>query len=627
MTTEHEGTEPTATPRRRLREWLLDPGTVAVIAGMVLIPIAFLLPRIPQYQGGSGSIRSFAFPLAAGFLGGVVLFLAGLKRPSGWLAGTSAAMMAGWVVMILSTALRGTPFPFYGLIGDAGRLTAMATRYSTTAASSDAIMVGLPSEYPPLFPWVVGRTAALIDIPAWRLVGDFEVLFTGLAIIAGFVLWQRLLSPWLALAVTVAGFMMFPLPVKAYELVTLLMFVPWVLGTFMNPPKGRLHWLASGLAGGIIVMTYFGWIVFGGIGLLALAFLTWRSEKDRRGYLLYLLKAGAVAFVVASWFIVPLLYAKFTIGGSTVADMYGSSNMMDAMFPFMQFTYPGVHGILAALQLVGVIGMIWLRGKTWWATPLLILVVGAYVYRVLGAVLFILTDHTALSQYTPSIYMSVMAIAGVLTLAHATPRLASRLSLATPKAGAAIVLVLALGWSGYSFATDWTPGLGGRYSDYTERAYREPYPNGVYAKGIENPTPWFPVTPIQNAVEGVLGPDHDGVALSVDERLFAYLPWHGYVGNDLWSSISRVHERVAEVERLAAIRDPQVFTRESQHLKFSRIDIFVLAKKDAGWQWSFHRGFNQPPAVVNFDQAQFDLASWVIIDNLPENTVVVVRKP
>lgn len=623
-----QATSTPSAPARAVRSKGIGPGLTAIITWLIATPIAFFLPKL-DFQTGPGGVRSLGLPLAGGLTAAGLIYLLSRRTTAGWLAGVSAGGFAAWAVMSLSTAMRGTPFPFLGLLGDAGRLTAMATRYSATAASSDWIIPGLPSEYPPLFPWVVGRTSALIDVPAWRLVGDFEILFTGLAILAGFLLWLRLFSPWLALAVTVLEFMSFPIPSKSYELLALMLFIPWVLLTLMNPPRGRLHWALSGLVLGFVIMTYYGWLVFAFFGMLAIVFGTWRKAADRRELVFYFLKVGAVAFLVASWFIVPLLYAKFTIGGSTVGDLYGSSNYLDLIFPFMQVTTPGVTGVLAMIQLIGLIGMIWLRGKTWWAGPLLALFVGAYVFRAVGAISFLLTQHTLLSQYTPSIYTGVSMIAAAPTLVYAVPRLLKRLSLTAPEGSAGLALAVFVAWCGYTFCIDWapTPLFGGRYTNYTEAAYREPYPDGRYAQGITNPTPWFPVTPVQQAVEGVLGPNADPVVLSADERLFSYLPWHGYLGNDLGSSLTHTFERLDDIEKLAAVSDSAAFAQRSANLTYGHIDVFVLRKSGPDtWQWTFHRGFNQVDEVVSFSRAQFAPTDWVIVDSLPNDVVVAIRR-
>ncbi len=522
--------------------------------------------------------------------------------------------------MILTAALRGTPFPFNGLIGDAGRLAAMATRYSTTWASSDTLLPGVPAEYPPMFPWSIGRVAALTGQEAWQLVGQAEAIYTGLALLIGFVLWQRLVKPWTALAVTVIGFMAFAIAAKSYELLTLRAFVPWVLGTFGRPERGRLHWLVSGLIGGLIVLTYYGWVIFGIFGILALLGRSWFLADNRKAYLLYLAKVAGVAFVVSSWFIVPFFVARQRYGGATLGDLYGTASILDQMFPFLDFT------LLGTVQLIGLIGLIWLRGKQWWASPLLALVVGAYLYRAVTAVMFVLTDHTMLGQYAPRLYTTVLVMAGVLTVIHFVPWLIEKLDVKAPAFAGLIALTVAVAFSGFTFTKNWMPKLGGVYASYTERAYLEPLPDGRYLVDTtgENPTPWFPVKPIEDAVEKVYGADPQRVALTADERLFSYLPWPGYLGTDLGGALANTFERHAELDKLAATTDPVAFSQASANTRYGPIDIFVLKKKDGLWTWTTHMGYSKAPKTVSFSPAQFDPKLWAVTD-LPEDYVVAVR--
>lgn len=604
-----------------LHRALANPGLVAIVTFLVAAPIAFAVPRVLPGEG----VQSAGFPLACGGAAGAILLMFGLRRASAWLCGAVAGIAGAWVVMILATAMRGTPFPMYGFIGDAGRIAAMATRYSVTAGSADPWVRGTTGDYPILFPWLIGRTSALLGEPAWRLIGDFEVLFTGACVVGGFALWQRLVKPWLALAISVLVFAFLPFAIvaKSYEALTLMVFVPWVVLTFGNPPRGRLHWLAAGLIGGFVVLAYYGWLVLGGIGVLLIAYMTWKREPDRRAYLLHLLKVGAVALLVSSWFVVPLFLAQLKSGGANVSDLYGSSSLLDAAFPFLELSWSGL------IQLTGLIGLIWLRGRVWWAWPLLAMVIGAYVFRGIGALAFVLTNHTLVAHYTPRLYTSVLIAAAVLTIAHVTPPALERLSVTPPRGALALTLAVLIGWTGYTFTIDWMPGLWGRYKDYAERAYREPMPDGKYVADYPNPTAWFPVEPIQRSVEKVLGPQANPVVLSIDERIWAYLPWYGYTGTSTAiGSLSDPFHRLAEVQRLAQISDPAAFARESAHTKYGEIDVFILNKTpDGTWTWTYEFGFGQKPAVVTFTPRQFGGADWVVADNLPQNVVVATRKP
>jgi hypothetical protein len=603
---------------------LTGPSTAAIVVWAALVAPAVALPRMIPFDGYG--VKGWALPMGAGLAGGVVLLaLAVWRRGAPWVAGASAGFLASWLTLMLGTSLRGTPYGFYGLQGDAGQLSAMAVKYSVTAATTDPLLVGTPAEYPPLFPWTIGRIADLIDVPAWRLIGIGETVCTGLALLLGFLLWQRLVPVWVALGTTTLGMMIFENPAKAFEMVTLAMFVPWALGTFGRPARGRLHWLTSGVVAGVTVLTYYGWMLFGGIGLVVIAIQTLRAESARRAFLLYLAKVVGVALMVSSWFVLPYLFARVTSGGEALSDKYADLGMIADMLPFI-----GVSP-LAVLQLCGVVGLIWLRGSTraWWATPMLMIVVGAYAFRAVGSLSFLLTGHTWMSHYTPRLYSTVLAMAGVLTLVEATPRLIERLRLTAPKGGAAFALAIALVWCMFTFTTEWTPGIGGRYSYVVEPAYAEPLPDGSTVAGLPEleRTPWFPVTPIQQEVERVYGgPNRDHVALSADDRLFSFLPWPGYTGNTPGGALAHTAERIAELRRLASTTDPEEFARVSADTAYGPIDIFALKVTEDGWRWSAYTGFQQDEAVVLFQASQFSSSHWVV-SYLPNNTVLAVRRP
>ncbi|WP_020524360.1 arabinofuranosyltransferase [Catelliglobosispora koreensis] len=614
-------TEASPAPPKR-PSWLLSPAVMAVAAWAIATPLAFAVPRMLAFNGAGQ--RSWAGPIAAILAAAVVLFVIVRRTAPGWLAGLTAGLLAAWVVLMHGTITRGTPFPMFGLLGDSGRITAMATRYSVEVASSDAWIKGLPGEYPPLFPWLIGRTASLLDVPAWSIVGAAEGLATGGAIVAAFLMWQRLVPAWAALLTSLATFMTFANFAKSYELITLLVLIPWTLAVFGRPDRGRLHWIPAGIVGGLIFLTYYGWFVFALIGAVALLVATWRQEAAKRAFLLYLAKVAAVALVLSSWFIVPYFYARFTMGSEMLGDLYGSPELFTGFFPFLELS------VIGAVQLIGLVGMLWLRNDVWWAKGLLYLTAGAYIYRVFYLLFFVATWHTGLGPYAARLSNAALAAAGALTLFHVVPRLFNAMAWKAPRDALALGLTVAVSWAGLTFTLAWIPGLEGRWANYTERAYREPLPDGRYntdSIAEEERTEYFPVTPIQQAVESVYGPGTQRVSLSIDERLYAYLPWHGYLNNDRNGSFVQWDKRYAELQKLAATTDPTAFARRSANTAYGPIDIFVLREKTPDrWSWTAASGFNQSDVDLDFSRAQFDPAHWVIFDSLPENVVVAVRR-
>lgn len=606
--------------RGRWRRWADGSGAVAVVTWLVTAPLAFFLPglidRDPLATGAA------AVPMAAAFclvIAGFAVAVRGSERRSGvgrWLgavAGVAAGLAATWTALTLRAALVGTPFGFGGLVGDMGRTTASATHYTATLASSDTLVPSLPSEYPPFYPWLIGRTAVLLDQPAWRLVADFEVVFMSASVLAGFLLWRRLVGDWPALAISVLTMVTWSDPRKAYEVLTLVIFVPWALEVFARPPRGRLHWLPAGLLGGLIAMTYQAWVVFAAAGLGAIALLTWRGLADRAERRAYLRRLGLVALfatLVSAWYVGPFLWGTLTRDNQNLSDLYASTSVNEGLFPFLQVTPLGL------LQLVGLVGLVWLWRTAWWASPLLLLVGGVYAYRLLAMLRFAATGHTSFLHYTPRLYTVLLTIAGVLVVLHAAPRVVQRWGVRVPRLVVPAALAVVLAWTATTFTMTWMPEAGNRYA---VAAHTEPLPGGAYPRHApsEGRRGWFPVAPIEEVVEQVLGPDPRRVTLSTDDRIFSYLPWPGYLDSDRTASNSLVRwdDRYAEVRRLAATPDPVSFAAASANTRFGPIDVFILRATADGWHWR----------DVKFLPTQFTPDRWTVIGGLPAGTIVAIR--
>ena len=214
----------------------LNPSLAALITWLVCLPVAFAAATLGQAD--PFRLRVAMIPVVVLVAGVIVVGLASRRLPADLASGIAAGLFGGWVAFTLRTAVHGTPFGFGGLGSDAGRLAAMANRYAHAWRSSDAIVPSVPSHYPPLFPWLVGRASALLHVPAWRLLSPAEAITLSFVVIAGYLLWRRLLPGPLALAVTLPVLLCFSLPSKAYEILALVVFIPWAVATFGDPPRG-----------------------------------------------------------------------------------------------------------------------------------------------------------------------------------------------------------------------------------------------------------------------------------------------------------------------------------------------------------------------------------------------------
>jgi hypothetical protein len=613
----------------------VSPSLAALIIWIVCLPVAFGLASLGP--ANPFLLRVAMVPVVVAIGGVIVVGIASRRLPADLASGIGAGLFGGWVAFTLRVALHGTPFGFDGLAGDAGRMADMANRYASTWHSSDGIVSTVPSHYPPLFPWLVGRTSALINVPAWKLLGPAEAITLSFVVVAGYILWRKLLPGPLALAVTLPVLLCFSLPEKAYEILALAVFVPWAIATFGDPPRGRrLHWLPAGLIGGLSIVLSWAFIIYGALGIVALAVLTWRASQDRARYVRHVVLTVIVSVVVASWYLVPYLGWGFLHGSKQVDDLFQGGGIQDSPLLFLT---PSPLGVL---ELIGVIGLLWYRGRVWWGRPLLLLTASAYAYWLLGLAAFSLTGHTLLLQDTPRMIGPTLAAAGVLTIVHTAPLIARRFSVRSVPAGLpALALCLLVVWTAVTAWQGWMPGGptpgGGLYQPAVSTAWNEstaafatPLPDGSYVpvaaeRGIHDA--WFPTDPVKNDVTSVLGASATPVTLSTAEELFTYVNWPGYIGVSMGAAGTNTDwpARYAALQKLSRITDPAAFAAASARTAFGPVDVFILQRSSpTRWTW---QPIDAPYPVLTFTPAQFSPHAFTVFTNLPGNLVVAVRQP
>jgi hypothetical protein len=612
-----ERDEPSPARRDWLRRLGTSPVTVAIVTWLIATPVAFVLARVIDIDPFSE--QGTFLPLGVGCALLVLMTALAWRRRAGDLVTAAAAgLFAAWVAFFFRVALNGTPFGTTGLVGDRGRMAAASMRYTVTPWPADSIVPTVTAEYPPLFPWLVGRASLIVDVPAWRLLAFAEVGLLSFGVLAAFLMWRRLVPAPVALAISAAGLLVYGDPRKAFAIITLLVFIPWLISAFTEDSPRRLHWLPAGVIAGLTMNTYNGWFPLGVFGIVAIIVTAWRRSENRARYLRHALLTIATGAVVSAPYLVPYGYAVLTKGGQAISDEYVTTGLSVNSFPFLAPT------LLGALQLVGLAGLIWYRRRTWWAWPMLYLVIGSYLYWLLLGLRFVFSTHTTLFYYVPLLTSATLVSAGVLTIVRAAPALARKFTFAAPYRTGAAVTAVALLWVGFSYWQDWRPlpGLAvPLHNEYTAWAHREPLPDCTYTKyaPAEGRFGCYPVTRIKAEVEQVRGVGALPNVVASDERLYSYLPWRGYLGVDRTSANTFVYwdDRFAELTRLSKITDAGEFARETAGTQFGPIDVFVMGRVDSQ-TWA--------AVGTQFHRSQFDPATWEIVDDLPSNTVLAVRR-
>jgi hypothetical protein len=609
--------------------------TSAVLSWAVALLVGRLVVR--RWDLDPMTSQGVVMPIALGALGGLLLLGAALllrhhARLQGAVVGVTAGAYSGWLGTTILAMLNGTPFGYGTLSGDAGRMSAMVMHYSTTWHGTDVSDPSLPAEYPPLYPMVLGRVAAWTGRDGWRLLGTSQAVLMSVSVLVAFLLWRRLVADVPALLAAATLTLALGTPSKCNEVLALAVLLPWLLATFAPPPgRRRLNPVVAGVVVGLMVPWYPTLLMLSLLGVAAVMAWRWWTADDRRGYLLHAVLTVVIGFVVASWYIVPLVLAYAGGHKEVVADLYLSTGLVTDPFTVLSsgsaWLYP--------LQLVGLLGTAAMLRRAWWAPPFALLLAGILALRVLVLLSFVQGGHAFLLYYVPYVLRSLLLIAGVLVLTdlwqHGMARATTGWLRAPSYVTGAVVVAVALGSTGSTAWSGWAPrplgmkDAAGGHGDgtpvnFATLAHSDRLPSGAAPRyAAPKLQPWFPVAPVADAIRQTLGADADPVVLSDDQRLFAFKPWGSYLppGRTSSSAVLQWDDRFEQVKALAGTSSSEAFARASERTAFGPIDAFVLTEKHGLW---YYRD-------VAFSPDQFDPARFAITSGLANSTVVAVRRP
>ena len=516
-----------------------------------------------------------------------------------WVAGAAAGVFAAWCGSAVAASLVGTPFGYGTMLGDAGRMSALATHFASTWVPSDAADPDLPPEYPPLYPMLVGRFAALTGREAWALLGTAQSLLIALSVLAGFLAWRRLVPAGVALALSGTVLVGLEQPSKGNEVLALSVFLPLVLGAFAVPEGRRpIHPVIAGIGFGLMVPLYPNFLMFGLLGIGLVMLVGWRTSPEPRAYLVQAAVTVGIAAVLASWYLGPLLVAYSQGRTEVVADLFKSGALANTQFALLGSR----SWVLFALQLTGAAGVLVLWRLAWWARPMGLLAAGVMVVKAVMLLRFVDGGHSFMLLYVPYLMRFMAAAAGVLTLWEAARLLGPvlRTRLATPPRLVGVAAVAALvGVIGASaYAGSWLVMPAGyldangakasgatslstaAHAEYRPDGTRPRYPYGTMA-------PLFPAAQVYRDIDDELGKHADPVVLSADQRVFSFRDLRNYLppARESSNALTLWDTRERGLREIAAIDDPARLAAALAHTDFGPVDVLVLQEKRGKLLW------------------------------------------
>jgi len=254
--------------------------------------------------------------------------------------------------LIVSWILREYRFGFHGIDSDAYFNLALISTYYESWLSSDFTYQGKSSFYPYYFQYVLGKVGRIVG-ESPNMMAKYGVIFTVYFVpIAAYSLWNSILkNKMLAFFLTVIVFLSltYPLYIKPYKIIVLVLIIPWFYYYFIqNTTLSKKKILIGGLIGGLLFGTYY--FFFFVFVLYVILSLFNKLFEDRSqlgfGYLKGLFKdyksqilIVILTFIVASPYIIPYVYDilthpfdstqnKYFLHGSIKIGLFSFNNIL-----------------------------------------------------------------------------------------------------------------------------------------------------------------------------------------------------------------------------------------------------------------------------------------------------------
>lgn len=252
-------------------------------------------------------------------------------------AGLATGLMGGGLVL----ALRGTTWPLFADLGDAGQLTGWA----------DSLVAGgsMPAAYPPLAVHLLAWWAELTTSSTADALQIMQIVGTALFGPVAYLAWRLLLPPGWALGIGLVAALPLIEPYKPYSNAVLIALLPVTIKFLqLLSRSGTASWrrlalsgLGAGAATGLLFLTYSGWFVWSAMGVCAalLIVFPWRT-----GFVRGLVLLGVTSTVFLGIAAPHLLGILRAAGGAKDTYFYFDTYVEPAYIAMWRSDLPGNPG-------------------------------------------------------------------------------------------------------------------------------------------------------------------------------------------------------------------------------------------------------------------------------------------
>jgi hypothetical protein len=584
--------------RHPVDAWLVGVG--AVVGTVAIVAAA------PKAVEGNPTVDVVAQVLLALAIGLGILVVALRLSPN--VTGFLIALLMGlFLCGGGAIILNATPFAPLGAVADQSYRTAYITKFAHHWSLVDYDYKGLPSFYPPLFFWVLGRASALLGIAAWKMlkVGTLATAF--LVPVAGWFLWRPMVGPRRAAAVVVLTSLVVQEWYVPHLWLATAIFVPWwcryVLGAGRAAPLTRVQ-IATGIALGTVATLMYWYVALIAVVHLVLLLALrpvfrrnrWQPEPPRLREMWFVL--GGTAVLTAVFWLPLAVSALTTPGAQTMQNRYFPSDQVPLPLDFLTFDVKGV------VLLFGLVALAATASRNRLSLHLLGIVVAGYVVYLLGYLGF-LGDNPLGTGHTPVIIdfcLAAGAALGVLELARVLI-VERRVSWIDTRSAVGVVVAMVLA---VTFA------LG-------QNAVRDM----PFLK--EQRSTRYPTALIRNFERATHGKYAEKIVLTDITDLPSYLPVYVFNTSDAHYShpAALFNDRADLLKKLTYEDDPDLFALALMHNRYDTIDYVALRNSGGGFSYDYLAdAFPVGVASVSltFPERLFDSRAFTKVGNGPVTT-------
>lgn len=490
-------------------------------------------------------------------------------------------------------ALHGTRWNFNGVYSDAGFRTEAATRFADSPAPADYGYRDLSSYYPPALPWIQGRLADLMGVPAWAMMKPVTIVLAAVIPVLAYVLWRRVVPDLAAACVVAATSLATANLTKPDEWLVLSLLVPWWLELVrgLRSPGHRPWsvWAHGAILGGLLLFHSYYFLALG-LATVVAAFLDLLRRRPMALRPLRALAIGGIGLTVAVPYWLGMALQK--LGGAPGDDL-------QRRWSESGFTWPPLRLPTDVVGVLGVVGVLWLAFRVRsdrlaealavaLATTYAVLLGGQWLQRFDVAILPEKSDH---------LISALLVVSGVLALIEVWRSSSAHLHRPGRVLVATCVAVLLSVLLSLEHAQHWVSGRP------PLAAQQMRYPDGGYpAGGVADPDttrhPWSVTnSPLEPSVEEVekawrdltgKGLDSGTVLVSSRADILATTPVHPFVA---WKSIyshpfGQFEDRLALLQRVSACETARCAAEMLRENPFDPVDGLILTRTAQGLRLS-----------------------------------------